>query len=140
VLALASLVATIAVSAPWPNGGPIPKRYTCDGADAIPPITVAAKLQPRVVAIEAVDLDAPGGTFVHWLQVGRVPGRNTFGKLGYSGPCPPRGDTPHRYVFRVYLLNRAPPLKRGFTQAQFRVAIRGRVLASGSVIGRYGRY
>jgi phosphatidylethanolamine-binding protein (PEBP) family uncharacterized protein len=139
VLALASLLATIAVSAPWPNGGTIPKRYTCDGANAVPPITVAVKMHPRVVAIEAVDVDAPGGVFVHWLQVGRVPGRNTFGKLGYSGPCPPPGDSPHRYVFRVYLLSRLPALRRGFTQAQFRAAIRGRVVARGSVVGRYSR-
>jgi phosphatidylethanolamine-binding protein (PEBP) family uncharacterized protein len=139
VLALASLVASIVVTAPFPNGGTIPKRYTCDGADVPPPLTITSTPHPRVIAIEAVDLDAPGGVFVHWLQVGRVRGRNTFGGLGYSGPCPPPGDTPHRYVFRVYVLRSRPVLRAGFTETQFHAAIRGRVLASGKIVGRYGR-
>jgi Raf kinase inhibitor-like YbhB/YbcL family protein len=32
-------------------------------------------------------------------------GTNDFGKLGYGGPCPPRGHGPHRYYFRLYALN-----------------------------------
>jgi phosphatidylethanolamine-binding protein (PEBP) family uncharacterized protein len=139
VIALASLLASIVVSAPFANGGTIPKRYTCDGSDVTPPLTIAAKLRPRVIAIEVDDVDAPGGVFVHWLQVGRVRGRNSFGRLGYGGPCPPPGDAPHRYVFHVYVLRSQPPLRQGFTKEQFRAAIRGRVVASGSITGRYGR-
>ena len=139
MIALASLLASIVISAPWSNGGTIPKRYTCDGANVPPRLTLTPNLRARVVAVEADDVDAPGGVFVHWLQVGRVRGRNTFGKLGYSGPCPPPGDTPHRYVFHVYVLRRQPPLRAGFSQSQFRSAIRGHAVASGSITGRYGR-
>ena len=49
------------------------------------------------------------------------------------------GDPPHRYVFHVYELRRKPSLRPGFTDAQLRTAIRGNLVASGTVVGRYGR-
>ena len=139
MIGLASLLAGIVVSAPFPNGGTIPKVYTCDGADKMPPITLATRTHPRVYAVEVDDIDAPGGVFVHWIAVGNVQGRNTFGKIGYSGPCPPPGDPPHRYVFHAYALNPRPRLARGFSVAQLHAAIRGHVIASGKIVGRYGR-
>ncbi|QDG53791.1 YbhB/YbcL family Raf kinase inhibitor-like protein [Persicimonas caeni] len=30
---------------------------------------------------------------------------NDFDKLGYGAPCPPKGDKPHRYVFRIYAID-----------------------------------
>lgn len=30
---------------------------------------------------------------------------NDFDRIHYGGPCPPKGDKPHRYVFTVYALN-----------------------------------
>jgi phosphatidylethanolamine-binding protein (PEBP) family uncharacterized protein len=134
---LAVVAAAFAVAAPWPNGGTIPKRYTCDGANRAPVLRVRALRPP--FAIEAIDVDAPGGRFVHWLALGGIPGRNSAGTLGYTGPCPPPGDPPHRYVFHVYELRRRPNLRPGFTDAQLRTAIRGDVVASGTVVGRYGR-
>ena len=71
------------------------------------------------------DPDAPAGTWVHWvlwnvapsttslpegvpkseqLDDGSQQGRNSFGKIGYNGPCPPPGQT-HRYFFRLYALD-----------------------------------
>jgi len=134
---LAAVAAAFTVIAPWPNGGLIPKRYTCDGANRTPVLRVRALRPP--FAIEAVDVDAPGGRFVHWLVAGGIPGRNSAGTLGYTGPCPPPGDPPHRYVFHLYELRRKPRLRPGFTDAQLRTAIRGIVAGSGTVVGRYGR-
>jgi len=67
-----------------------------------------------VLAVE--DPDAPGGGFVHWtvsgiapsvtaVQAGHAPagateGRNGAGSVGYTGPCPPAGQT-HHYVFTL---------------------------------------
>jgi phosphatidylethanolamine-binding protein (PEBP) family uncharacterized protein len=136
---VASLLAGIVISAPFPDGGTIPRVYTCDGPDKTPPLTWSLKVRARAYAVEMLDVDAPGGVFVHWIAVGSVEGRNSFGKLGYSGPCPPRGDKPHRYVFHLYALTRAPSLRTGFGDAQLRAAIRGHVLARGQIVGRYGR-
>lgn len=30
---------------------------------------------------------------------------NDFGEVHYGGPCPPKGDSPHRYVFTLYALD-----------------------------------
>ena len=43
-------------------------------------------------------------------------GMNDFGKVGYGGPCPPRGHGVHHYHFRLYALDAelklAPRVKR----------------------------
>lgn len=71
------------------------------------------------------DPDAPTGSgFWHWtvfdipattkslpanaaagsLPAGAVQGYVDFGRPGYGGPCPPDGDTPHHYVFKLTAL------------------------------------
>jgi phosphatidylethanolamine-binding protein (PEBP) family uncharacterized protein len=143
--AVAFLLAGIILTAPFKNGGTIPKRYTCDGADARPAIGFWDAFRPgqrpvrRASALEVTDIDVPGGAFVHFIAVGRVEGRNSFGTVGWRGPCPSAGDPPHRYVFRMYVLDRRPALKTGFTDAQLRRVIRGHVVATGKIVGRYGR-
>ena len=108
-------------SAAFPDGGPIPAKFTCDGANVSPPIrwqTPDAASPGLHSVLLMVDVDAPGDGFVHWLvyhapgsgsipEGGPVPwneGTNSFGNAGYSGPCPPKGDHPHRYRFRLYAL------------------------------------
>jgi phosphatidylethanolamine-binding protein (PEBP) family uncharacterized protein len=134
-----ALAVALVVHAPWAPGSTIPKRYTCDGADARPAISWTRVRGAAEYAFEVVDVDAPGGRFVHWLDLGGVQGRNSFGRLGWSGPCPPPGDKPHRYVTTVFALSRAVRLASGFGETQLLRAIRGRVLASGTIVGRYGR-
>ena len=138
--ALASVATAIVITAPWGNGGTIPRRYTCDGGNARPRVTWTWPGHTAAAfAVEAVDVDAPGGHFVHWLQLRGVTGTNTFGLVGWSGPCPPVGDAPHRYVLTVYALDRAPRLARGFGERAFRRALRGHVLARATLVGRYAR-
>ena len=38
------------------------------------------------------------------MPVGAVQGNTDFGTAGYGGPCPPAGDKPHRYYFRLHAL------------------------------------
>jgi hypothetical protein len=107
-----------------PPGGEIQKQYTCDGSDISPPLTwsnVPNGTQSFALVVE--DPDAPGGTFRHWaaynipattagLPAGFHAGapapfaqaRNDFGKIGYSGPCPPPGSG-HRYAFTLMALS-----------------------------------
>ncbi len=97
----------------------IPARYTCDGADASPPLTFSdIPSNAKGLALVVDDPDAPSGTFDHWIvwnipvtmtnvAEGQSPqgvaGRNGFGKSGYGGPCPPKGE--HRYQFKLYALD-----------------------------------
>ena len=141
---LASLVAAFALTSPaFPPGGLIPARYTCDGANVAPVLRWTSP--PRgthAFALRVTDPDAPGGTFVHWIAWGRtrpsVSGTNTFGKVGYDGPCPPSGPA-HRYVFRLFALRSPLPLRRGASLVAFTRALRGRVLGKATLVGRYGR-
>jgi len=130
----------IKVELPWRDGGTIPRRYTCDGAQTKPAVRVSGTAgAPAASAIVMTDPDAPGGTFVHWTQWGARTGRNSFGKTGYSGPCPPKGDRPHRYVITVYSLPRPLRLPAGASPSEVVAAVRKGALASGSSTGTYGR-
>jgi Raf kinase inhibitor-like YbhB/YbcL family protein len=144
--------ATIEVRSPaFAPGGAIPAQYTCSGRDVSPPLRWHGVPQnTRELALEMVDRDAPGGTFVHWavahlsaglrgLEAGAVPpfavqGRNDFNRVGYGGPCPPAGK-PHRYVITVLAFGSPSGLSRGFRPAALQAS---RALASGRLTGTYG--
>jgi phosphatidylethanolamine-binding protein (PEBP) family uncharacterized protein len=128
----------IQVSLPWPDGGRIPRQYTCDGGDRQPAVHID-RSAPHGIAIVMTDPDAPGGTFVHWTRWGNVDGQNSFGRTGYSGPCPPKGDKPHHYVVSVYVLKRKLGLPPGSKPDDVIAAIKKSASASGSSTGLYGR-
>ena len=111
------------------------------------------------MALIADDPDAPGGTWVHWviydlpanaqelpegvppdreLANGARQGHNDFRKIGYGGPCPPRGPA-HRYFFKLYALDTKLNLQPGATKAELERAIKGHVLAEAQQMGRYQR-
>lgn len=100
------------------------------------------------------DPDAPGSTFVHWLVAGLPPeeatlqdplptaaveGRNDFDDVGWSAPCPPTGDAPHTYRFRLLAVADETGLQHGFTAQDLEDAIADRLVAEGVHTGRYGR-
>jgi Raf kinase inhibitor-like YbhB/YbcL family protein len=102
------------------DGAPIPARYTCDGADQAPALKWGEPPQgTKSFALVVDDPDAPSGTFRHWgvhgipasarsIGAGQHVGTevaNDFGKLGYGGPCPPRGHGPHHYHFKLFALD-----------------------------------
>lgn len=138
------------------QGQPIPSRYTVDGADVSPPLRWSnPPAETRSLAIICDDPDAPSGLFVHWLAWNIAPdrrhldegvraeqpgllcqGTNGFGTRGYRGPNPPRGQQ-HHYAFRVYALDTRLALPEGATRDQLESAMRGHVLAVGSISGQY---
>lgn len=133
---------------------PIPKRYTCDGENLSPALSwqnVPDGTQSLVLIMD--DPDAPIGTFVHWVLYNipagttelsegvkgiGVEGLNDFGKLGYGGPCPPRGSN-HRYFFKIYALDTQLSLGGGAKKSVVEKAMSGHILARGELVGRYGR-
>ena len=147
-------------STAFPNGGNIPRKFTCDGADASPELSwTAPPSGTQSFALIADDPDAPVGNWTHWvlydlpagtaslpedvpkseeLPNGARQGRNDFRRIGYGGPCPPPGK-PHRYFFRLYALNSKLNLKPGATKADVEKAIEGHVLVKAELMGKYGR-
>ncbi len=57
----------------FPNGGDIPVEYTCDGDDISPPLSWDTHPDAVEDVLVFEDLDAPGGTFSHWLVIGLPP-------------------------------------------------------------------
>ena len=136
------------------NGESIPARYTCDGDNVSPPL--AWKYQPpetKSLVLVCEDPDAPDGLFTHWLlynidpgaqaldagQTGiGTPGRNSFGRIGYSGPCPPRHAI-HRYIFHVFAVDVAFIGDEGLSREAVINALRGHVRAEAQLLGKYRR-
>jgi Raf kinase inhibitor-like YbhB/YbcL family protein len=133
---------------------PIPRRYSCAGEDRSPPLEWRAVPAGAVsLALIVDDPDSPVGTFTHWLARGINPddgglgegerarreGRNDFRTIGYRGPCPPRGDEPHRYFFRLYALAREPAVSPGASRRELERALKDNVLAVAELVGTYER-
>jgi Raf kinase inhibitor-like YbhB/YbcL family protein len=146
-------------SASFADGGDLPRRLTCDGADDSPELHWSSPpAGTRSFAILMSDPDAPID-FTHWLAYdipsgvrrlaegasarggmpqGSAQGTNSFGRYGYGGPCPPPGK-PHHYVFRLYALDGRLALPPGAARDQMEAAIKGHALAEGQLIGIYRR-
>lgn len=135
--------------------GTIPAAYTCDGEDLSPPLAITGVPDGAVtLALVMDDPDAPRGVWDHWV-VYDVPapgesltipagvaslgtaGRNSWGRSGYGGPCPPSGI--HRYFFTAYALDTALGLPPGAPKGDVLGALDGHVLAEATLMGRYGR-
>src|SRR5262245_548848 len=122
------------------NGGDIPKKFTCDGANVSPPLVWGnPPSDTKSVALIADDPDAPAGTWVHWvmydidpqtlqLQEGMaktesIPGTgkqglNDFGKIGYGGKS-------HRYYFKLFALDTKLNLKSRASKRDVEQAMKG---------------
>jgi len=147
-------------SSDFQNGGDIPKKFTCDGADVSPELSwVDPPAGTQSFALIADDPDAPAGTWTHWvlydlaagthnlaenvpkvdqLPSGGMQGRNDFRKIGYGGPCPPPGN-PHRYFFKLYALDSKSNLKPGASRQEVEQAIKSHTLGKTQVMGKYKR-
>ena len=71
---------------------------------------------------------------------GTVQGNGDIGTPGYQGPCPGKGDKPHRYVFTLFALNTdrldLPP---NATAAYVGFNIHSHQLAKATLTAMYGR-
>ncbi|GJL78778.1 MAG: hypothetical protein NPINA01_17670 [Nitrospinaceae bacterium] len=141
------------------DGGTIPKKHTCDGENVSPTLEWGSVPDDAMtLALILDDPDAPGGTFVHWilynlpahiteiqddllregqLENGTMQGQNDFKNIGYGGPCPPSGT--HRYVFKLYALDRELELQPGATKKQLLQAMEGHILDRAQFVGTYSK-
>lgn len=140
----------------FPHAGGIPAVYTCDGEDRSPPLQwTGAPDGTKGYTLIMDDPDAPGGTFTHWVlfnipatrsdlaegfrpgQVG-TSGRNSFGRLGYGGPCPPSGT--HRYFFTLHALDvQSLSLPEAAGRVDVERAMNGHIIGRAQLMGTYAR-
>lgn len=136
------------------HGQPIPAKYTCDGEDVSPPLTIAGvPADAKSLALIVDDPDAPMGTWVHWIVYnispsvqeiaehavpeGSLGGTTSWGQTGYGGPCPPSGT--HRYFFKLYALDAALQSAAAPDKDSLERAMEGHLLAQAKLVGTYQR-
>jgi Raf kinase inhibitor-like YbhB/YbcL family protein len=146
-------MANLIVKSPvFENNKSIPKKYSCDGEEVNPPLTVEGiPKESKTLALIVEDPDAPMGIFDHWIiwnipVLGKISENSTPGTEGvnsasqrsYVGMCPPSGT--HRYFFKVYALDTKLDLKPESTKKKdLEKAMQGHVLSKGEIIGLYKR-
>jgi Raf kinase inhibitor-like YbhB/YbcL family protein len=137
----------------------VPLKFTCDGEDISPRIILKGAKGASLCLIMD-DPDAPGGVFTHWIAwnidpveeipegmpksatvdrpIKAVQGRNGFNRIGYNGPCPPRGR-PHRYFIKVFVLDSRLSLPPGASRSELERATQGKIVQTGQAMATYAR-
>ena len=139
------------------EGEPVPSQYACDGDDISPPLEWSgAPDNTTSLVLIMDDPDAPVGMWVHWvlfnipgsatmlevglpadaeLTDGSQQGTNSWGRVGYGGPCPPSGV--HRYFFKLYALDAPLALDESATKEEVLAAMEGHILMETELMGTY---
>lgn len=132
--------------------------YTLSLHDALPispPLQwTGAPANTKSFVLIVDDPDAPMGTWDHWVlfniaptvnvlseavdskAIG-IPGKTSFGKQSYGGPCPPFGT--HHYHFKLYALDKMLDLVAGSSKQDVEHAMQGHILAQADLVGLYHR-
>ena len=139
--------------------------FGCQGGDVSPALHwQGAPAGTKSFAVTVYDPDAPTGSgWWHWVifnipagvhslakgagnprsglaPQGSVQSRTDYGRLGYGGPCPPKGDKAHRYLFTVYALKTAKlPLDASASGAMVGFYLHQEMLGKAVLKGYYGR-
>ncbi len=167
VAPLAAQAASFVVTSPdFQDAGPAPlagARPACGGGTNTSPALAWTGAPPatKSYAIVLTDVDnwARAGAAVHWIAYGipatvtaippgfgsqtpaqYVSGTNLANQSGFRGYCPPKGDSPHHYVYSVFATDLAPDaLAAGLTRDALTVALTGHTLAGSSIVARYAQ-
>jgi len=151
-------------SSAFVHNGRIPKKYTGDGEDISVPLKWSNLPEgTKELALICDDPDAPTPVpWVHWViykiplhttelkenipkqvevsePAGALQGKNSWGKIGYNGPAPPKGHGVHHYHFKIYALDKQLDIKGGIDKQGLLKAMQGHILAAGEIIGTYER-
>lgn len=150
-------------SSAFGDGGTIPAKYTFDGADVSPPLSISGVPDTAESLVLVVDdPDAPNPPFTHWLlwnvptDASAIPegitqsrtvaelngakqGTNSFGELGYRGPRPPKGDGPYTYRFTLSAVETPLNVQAGARRGQVTQGLRDNLVATARITGEYER-
>jgi len=139
------------------DGGPLSQKTEfnqqgCTGSNIAPQLNwVHVPAGTKSFVLLMSDYDAPvAGGFHHWI-VYNIPagvrelqgnhsfteGTNSYGFIGYGGPCPPATGETHHYLFLLYAINRAHVGGKGLTFDQVISTIKNNVLGATSIIGTF---
>jgi Raf kinase inhibitor-like YbhB/YbcL family protein len=136
--------------------------FGCTGKNISPQLSwTDAPKETKSFAITAYDPDAPTGSgWWHWVVFniptsvtsiaegikpskwpeGVIQSNTDFGKPGFGGACPPKGDEKHRYIFKVFALNADKlPLNSGVTAATVGFYINNHKIDEAQIKGYYKR-
>ena len=139
--------------------------FGCTGGDISPALHWrGAPAGTKSFAVTVYDPDAPTGSgWWHWVVFnipasvpglvkgagnpnsglapeGSIQSRTDYGIYGYGGPCPPKGDKPHRYIFTVYALKIDKlPLDKNAPAAMVGFYLHANMLGKAVLKGYYGR-
>ncbi len=144
-------VPSLKVDSSFDNNGTIPFRYTCDGTNVNPPLSIRdIPNGTKSMTLIVDDPNSPSGLWTYWvvynipvtkgIEEKSIPGTqaiNSLGDVAYDGPCPPSGTD--EYFFRVYALDTKLQLSDQATRSDVDNAMQGHVLAYGELTGLYGR-
>jgi len=142
------------ISSAFEEGKPIPAKYTCDSSNVSPALSWSGfPEKTKSFAIIMDDPDAPMGTWVHWVmynipgtvtsleeelnvaKINAIDGLNSWIEKGYNGPCPPGGT--HRYVFKLYALDKTLTPKEGMDKEELLLAMKGHILSEATLTGLF---
>jgi Raf kinase inhibitor-like YbhB/YbcL family protein len=141
------------------------KGFGCTGDNVSPALSWSgAPAGTKSFALTVYDPDAPTGSgWWHWTIVNIPPSetklaknagnptaklapkmsiqtRTDFGAPGYGGPCPPKGDAPHHYIFTVFALDTDKlPVDAKASAALVGFNLHAHTLAKATLTATYGR-
>jgi Raf kinase inhibitor-like YbhB/YbcL family protein len=142
------------------------KQFGCTGGNASPPLEwngAPKGTQSFVVTLFDRDERSTPSGWWHWvvydipknadklpvgagaehstlLPPGSIQGRSDLGEDAYHGPCPAKGDPPHRYVFTVYALSVAKlPVPADSSGAMVTSVVQDHLLAKAVFVVHHGR-
>lgn len=139
-------------SSAFKNNELIPSKYTCDGININPDLSIGnIPDKTESLALIVDDPDSPSGAFCHWVMWDLSPknnikensqpgieGKNSMLKNKYYGPCPSTGS--HHYHFKVYALDTVLSYLPPSTDAEKLLnAMKKHIIASGELVGIYRR-
>jgi Raf kinase inhibitor-like YbhB/YbcL family protein len=149
----------IVTSSAFLNGERIPPKFTADGENVNPPLTISEipeGTMSLILTVEDPDSKKVAGyTWVHWIvfdiparkrvieiEENSIPGtagESTYKKHVYGGPNPPKGSGVHHYHFRVYAVDEVLGLPPMASWREIEEEMEDKVLAEAELVGKYSR-